>query len=273
MQYGNPKYPYHYKHLVIVHGIGDQVPNETSLNFMNQLLRALPNGQGFTLQVDNLIESVDDVKTQAPGKPDRTYRPAFAVFVSDAAQCNFVIGFSEVYWQHITNGYLQKFQGSPPVPIFVWAHSINTRFLREGWQFHTAREAIDNLEKLLGLTQKLALIYKKADVLARVLHRFLGDVQMYAESDAIREEINQRFCSVLERVPAFAAEKMSLFQGARFQPEEPEIYVVAHSEGTVVSYNSLVEAAGRGDDWLKYLSFAQINDNELRPKQGEEPRG
>src|SRR5262249_51761452 len=32
MQLGNPKYPYRYKHLVIVHGIGDQVPNETSLN-------------------------------------------------------------------------------------------------------------------------------------------------------------------------------------------------------------------------------------------------
>jgi hypothetical protein len=95
MQLGDPKYPYRYKHLVIVHGIGDQVPNETSLNFMNQFLRALPRGQGFELQVDNLIESVDDVRTQSPGKPDRTYRPAFVVFVSDAAQCNFVIGFSE----------------------------------------------------------------------------------------------------------------------------------------------------------------------------------
>jgi hypothetical protein len=158
-----------------------------------------------------------------------------------------------VYWQHITNGYLEKFHGAPPVPIFVWAHSINTRFLREGWKFHTAREVIDNLERLLGLTQKLALIYKKADVLVRVLNRFLGDVQMYAESDVIRGEINQRFCSVLERVPTFAAEKMSLFKDASFQPQEPEIYVVAHSEGTVVSYNSLVQAAGRGNDWLKYI--------------------
>ena len=42
------------------------------------------------------------------------------------------------------------------MPIFVWAHSINTRFLREGWKFHTAREVIDNLERLLGLAQKLA---------------------------------------------------------------------------------------------------------------------
>ena len=27
------------------------------------------------------------------------------------------------------------------------------------------------------------------------------------------------------------------------------------------------------DAMLTYLSFAQINDNELRPKQGEQPRG
>src|SRR5262249_46672661 len=97
MQLGDPKYPYRYKHLVIVHGIGDQVPNETSLNFMNQFLRALPRGQGFELQVDNLIESVDDVRTQSPGNPDPPPPPGFVVFASTAAKCNLVIVFTEVY--------------------------------------------------------------------------------------------------------------------------------------------------------------------------------
>jgi hypothetical protein len=35
MPLSNPALPYTDKHIVVVHGIGDQLPNETALGFMN----------------------------------------------------------------------------------------------------------------------------------------------------------------------------------------------------------------------------------------------
>src|SRR5216684_8514680 len=80
---GNLDYPYTHIHICVVHGIGNQVPNETALNFMNHCLRALPQGSGYSVEVDNLIESVDDVSSAAPANaPSRSFHPAFLVFTS-----------------------------------------------------------------------------------------------------------------------------------------------------------------------------------------------
>jgi hypothetical protein len=214
----------------------------------------LPLGDGCSVEVDNLIDSVDDVRFKPkPGAPDRSFHPSYFVYVDKRAGRNCIVGFSEVFWQHITNKYLGNFAGGPPIPIFTWAHSINTRFLRHGAEFHIAQEGIDSLETMLQLMRKLGIILKKADRFVKILDRFLGDVEMYAESDDIRGDINRRFASVLSRVPNFAKENMAAIGPVEFTSTEPEIYVVAHSEGTVVAYNSLVEAAQRGDSWFRLV--------------------
>src|SRR5258707_779088 len=219
-----------YKHLVIVHGIGDQVPNETSVNFMNNLLRALPEGPEYALKVHNLITTVDP-----PGGKQK-FRPAFAEFDHPGGKC--VIGFSEVYWQNITHGVLGEFQGGTPVPMFVWAHSLNTRLMTK--DFYRARDVISNLETLLGIVDKLATIFKRAEVFMRILNRFVGDVQMYAESTDIRNLVDAEFERVLARVQRDAdgaGRELAMDLGP------PEVYVIAHSEVTLLSYSSLVKAA------------------------------
>jgi len=255
---GNPAYVYSHIHICVVHGIGDQMPNETALNFMNNFLRALPQGSGYKIEVDNLIESVDDIRDDpAPGKPPRSFHPAFLVFTSDHERRNYVIGFSEVYWQNITNAYLAKNDGAPPIPIFIWAHSVNTRMLNDTSAFKSApstfkkvRKVIDDLEKLLGLLKKLAVIFKETETFLRILNRFAGDVQMYAESDEIRGEINERFRSVMSRTRDFACRTVNRLPGAGFDSTSPKVYVVAHSEGTVVAYSTLVEAAQKNEPWF-----------------------
>jgi hypothetical protein len=230
-----------YKHLVIVHGIGDQAPNETSINFMNNFFRALPTGKGYKLRVYNLITTVDPPEAKV-----KTFRPAYATYQQPNGN-NCVIGFSEVYWQDITNKVLKKFDKQTPIPMFVWAHSINTRIM--GKHYYMVRDAISNLESLLGIVDNLAVILKRVALFMRVLNRFVGDVQQYVESTDIRDEVDARFASVLEQVQndanAIAA------QGELNEAlSAPEIYVVAHSEGTVVSYSSLVRAAINGVSWL-----------------------
>src|SRR5439155_8377726 len=125
------------------------------------------------------------------------------------------------------------------------AHSVNTRLFHGGPRFRTAREAIDNLETMLDLIKRLAVIYKKSGQLAYILERFLGDVEMYVESRDLRDDINQRFMDILERDEAISDEVAWLLTRHNQENcfDRRDIYVVAHSEGTVVAYYSLVQAA------------------------------
>jgi len=239
------EFKHQYKHIVVVHGIGDQEPNETVLHFMNQFARVLPCGTGYKVEPDNLIEGVDEIvarKSKArEGERRSSFRPAFLVFTDENAGVKHVFGFSEVYWQPITNGYLKDNEWHLPIPIFTWAHSINTRLLGPDGDLAKWRSAIDNMEALLKVVKKISILSKKARDFVNITETFLGDVQFYAESDVIREEINYRFLSVLARISSFCEATRRKLGTPTF--EKREIYVIAHSEGTVVSYSSLVQAA------------------------------
>jgi hypothetical protein len=226
----------HYKHLVIVHGIGDQLGNETSISFMNEFVRVLPPEIRGTVEVHNLVERIDF-------KEGAAARPAYVTFSAKGE--DYLLAFSEVYWQPVPNDYLNDNNGNPPVPAFVWAHSINTRLLKGGPKYKTARSVIENLETMLGLLKRLAMIYKKSGILAGIVNKFLGDVQMYVESEDLREKINQRFLSVLRNVGFMRADISRRIKETddKTLEEGTDIYIVSHSEGTVVSYNSLVKAA------------------------------
>src|SRR5262249_26576559 len=273
---------YRYKHIVVVHGIGDQAPNETALGFMNELTRVLPQDASSRLTVLNLVESVDRL-TAPPaekGTPPRSkaFQPANIVYAreeSGITEVN-VVGFSEVYWQPIAEYYIKENGGNLPIPIFTWARSITNRLPMRIYDFAQWRSAIENLEKILKLLKSLAFISDQTKLFAHVTEKFLGDVQLYAESDTIRQKINEQFFHVLARVEQFAKQSTDNIRKSRDQLdslrqrgagsllpdardtssyaylddfeqfkefESREIYVVAHSEGTVVAYNSLVQAA------------------------------
>lgn len=292
---------YTYKHIVIVHGIGDQAPNETALNFMNGLIRALPEGNRYSVEVHNLIESVDEIQkaktveedpiskltrvllkkedgtretedkqAAEPVRPRRSFCPAYIIFKDTNQKTNYVIGFSEVYWKHIPDDYIKNNSGLP-IPLFTWAHSVNTRFLgKDKASLNEAREAIDNLEKMLRLIKMLGRIYKQSERFAFITERFLGDVQVYAESDDIRQQINDRFLNVMSRLGGFIDSARDRLKEDRdalpgFQEfDDREVYIVAHSEGTVVSYNCLVQGAivaeGKGQHTEK--GAAELFDGE-----------
>jgi len=268
-----------FKHIVVVHGIGDQKSNETVIGFMNEFIRSMPDDIRKEVDIHNLLSErmrAAIVAHTHPGEQDGALKravghhlePAYLTIGKKGCPPDYAIAFSEVYWQPVTNKYLVD-NVQPPIPIFTWAHSVNTRLFHGGPDFRRAREAIDNLEKMLDLIKRLAAIYKKSGELATILERFLGDVQMYVESWQLRQEINQEFFNVLDSDEAVAARILGLLKDHHKEaPERIEkcdwashdIYVIAHSEGTVVSYFSLVQAAAEREDkagkhkWLDRVS-------------------
>jgi len=225
----------HYKHIVIVHGIGDQSLNETAVNFINEFCRTLPDRKDCDIKVFNLVSRVAD--RLEPGETD----PAYLVFTIPGHR--YFIAFSECYWQPITEKYIKDHDNHLPVPVFTWAHSINNRIRGEkrGNQgLATWREAITNVETILNLLRKLAVISKKAEILHWVLLKFMGDVQMYTEAPGVHAEINIEFNNTLADV-AKVREKIHQKEGVRF--DTAATYLVCHSEGTVVAWKCLVHAA------------------------------
>lgn len=295
---------YHYKHIVVVHGMGNQAPNETCLGFMNEFIRALPrNCKGKTcaektcaektctektcaekkenkycVEVHNLISRVQlasedscsvsskNSSGSAQQKPRKSFKPAYLTF-RENSNCH-VISFSEVYWKQIPDSDIRSNDGHLPIPIFTWFRSINTRlFPTADEKFHLSRQVIDNLEKMLRLAKSLFGYFNKSRDFVHLLERSLGDVQMYAESCHIRTKVNKRFLSVMNRIEEFkgnALTKLKEDTGNKCAEllkavPETEIFIVAHSQGSVVAYNSLVTAAeGRRKDPNQHTWFPRI---------------
>lgn len=215
------------KAIVAVHGIGDQYQYETIQAVAYCLCRyygqpaAIPLGR-FHFQA-------------SPGG-----NPRVMVLKSPPdPEIPGTIGFAEVHWADIprklvTEGYTLEESKK-------WAQTIVERLsiqcdgarpvLRpdECAQVQTVLgeliESVAVLERLTFLAEKAGLFTFK---LRQVLEDYLNDVQVVTEFGTYREKILQEFYKVMREV-------------AQWQPDL-EIYLIAHSEGTVIAFLGLLHA-------------------------------
>jgi len=101
---------------------------------------------------------------------------------------------------------------------------------------------VDEIIETVGVLENLLAVADKAGIfkfdLAPLLRDYIGDVQIVADFPMQRDRILYRFHSALGTiVAAVEAHNTKLGNTSR-----PEIYIVAHSEGTVISFLGLLEA-------------------------------
>ena len=157
------------------------------------------------------------------------------------------IGFAEVYWADIPRAIQKK--GYTIEEAKAWAGTVVERIrarygpeLKKQFDFQSEDfrdaanvllemiETIKILANLLFLAEKMG--FPKFD-LDDLLTSYLGDVQLVADFPAKRQKILQRFSDVLD----------ALWKGVLLKQEsKPEIYIVAHSEGTVIAFMALLRA-------------------------------
>ncbi len=154
------------------------------------------------------------------------------------------IGFAEVFWADIPRQVVK--QGDTLEETKAWGASVVSRahaaYVRkvvkdpqlEPADFQLCADVIDEIietvavmEKLLAVTEKMGIF--KFD-LAPLLRDHIGDVQLVAEFGYYRQMIVTRFHSTMAQIIAECG------------GEAPEIYLIAHSEGTVVSFLGLLQA-------------------------------
>ena len=224
------------KILVAVHGIGNQSRFATAQAVASAFCRyydkpsAIPLGRFHTTPPEPLMLDPD----LDPGLADR-------------------IGFAEIYWADIPREVVD--QADTLEGAQAWAKTLVERVrLRQNPstadpKARLSDDDFDMLETVLkeaiqtvDILDRLLLFAKLTALpnfdLKRLLADFLGDVQLVTEFGSIRERLLKQFRDGMDRVH-------------ECHPDA-EIYIISHSEGTVVSFLGLLEAftAQPAPPWL-----------------------
>ena len=225
------------KAIVAVHGIGDQTEYATAKNVVSRfgashgVGMAVPLGRFHDADRGHIIEMV------CPPDPNAMAGLAFA----------------EVYWAGIPREVNKE--GFQLEETKAWGRTISGRLVQRAAMTNNPmpkREhrrlvtVIDEMVETIKILERLNFVASKAGLfsfnLGELLRGFIGDVQIVADFPGRRKEILKRFDNVMKDV-------MKLRQA----DGDVELYVVAHSEGTVVAFLALLKALANPADypWIR----------------------
>ncbi|MDB5958380.1 MFS transporter [Ramlibacter sp.] len=242
------------KIVVAIHGVGDQSHAETIRSVASQFgsrvhppLPLMPLGY-FS------VDGGAKVKVSGLDLPPSRAQDADCAQLQELA----AIGFAEVYWADIPRGAVKA--GDTIEETKAWARTVVSRcegvyrkrqqdadllphdFERVAGVIEEMVESVQVIENLCTVADKMGLF--KFDV-APLLRDYVNDVQVVTEFPALREQIVGRF----HKAMAGIVEEFGSDDGL------PEIYIVAHSEGTVISFMALLQA----------LAGTEVRDPEAAP--------
>ncbi len=231
------------KILVAIHGIGDQIRCETVQAVAYQLCHFYGAPASIPLGRFNAALGFNSGVAAPRGAAD----PAVSAFLLEHPPDPDLperLGFAEVYWANIPRG--------PAADRYTleeskkWARTVVERVRAQDRSRHFAKPRTDEDYRLAGnvieemiettaVLQHLLFLAEKSTFfrfdLNRLLVDFLGDVQVVADFRSLREQILDAFEGVLERTH-------KKYPGA-------ELYVVAHSEGTVIAFLGILRSLCR----------------------------
>ena len=233
------------KVIVAVHGIGDQTRFSTAQQVLSQFSRY--GGQTAAVPLGNFHAEDDS-----------------AVFTSDATEIAG-LGFAEVYWAHIPRKVVdEKYLLEDVQPWVrtvigrVHRHRMAARDLTEADE-RRIEQVLREMLQTIGVLDRLCFLAEKMGIfsfdLKKVLVDFVDDVQIVAEFKRQGGEIGKEFADRM-----LAVHKQ--FEDAK------EIYIVAHSEGTVVTLLGLLAALCDPDNpWISkvrgLMTFGSPIDKHL----------
>ncbi len=171
------------------------------------------------------------------------------------------VGFAEVYWADVPRGVVT--QGDTLEESKAWGRTIVGRaqanyrkqVSQDGCKltdvdFSQVAGVTEEIIEAVALMENLLWLFGKAGLfkfdLAPLLTDYIGDVQLVAEFQSYRRQIVDRFHDAMNKILRYLA--------GRKMPR-PQIYVIAHSEGTVISFLAMLEA----------LSLAKMGNGVVVP--------
>ena len=227
--------------IVAVHGIGSQKRNatvrtvatifaESSLKGTNNLRAPLPLGYFHTdvKDISHVCLLDDPANLSGPLK---------------------TTGFTEVFWADVPQEVAAE--GRTLEETKAWGRAViaraqglcaNKTIKEREPDFTLAAEVLDEIVDAVYVMENLCFLAEKAGVfqfdLKKVLEEYLGDVQLMTEFTYYRNQILGRLHLAMEQI---------YDQQRQLGNPEVRLHIVAHSEGTVVSFLGLLHALSGTD--------------------------
>ena len=231
--------------IVVVHGIGDQDRYATVRSAATRFANSkalLSSGQERPVAPQPLGYFHSEVRSITSVRP-----------LDDAARLQGTdlasIGFAEVYWadiprEAVNDGHTLEETKAWAYTVVARAKGLYDRAHRDPEQhrivppdFALAGEVLEEIIETVYVLENLTFLAQKAGVLTlnlrKVLEDYVGDVQLVAEFRDYSTDIVGRFHRAMESVYA---------QQEKLGNREVRLHIVAHSEGTVVSFLGMLHA-------------------------------
>jgi hypothetical protein len=240
------------KVIVAVHGVGNQVMSETVQKVINRFCRYHGETMGAPLgKIKNLSVQKNPYEPKNGSEETNSSVCLCKPFkMSDLGYDGELgkLSFVEVHWADLARAVDEnRFLLEEPKS---WSKTIVERLpkrYKEAAQLTPKefgairlllREMLETLRTLENLFKVAALAGLFKFDLGVVLNAYLGDVQIVTEFDDVRDTILDRFKNTMENIP-----------------DNSDIYIVAHSEGTVVTLLGLLEAMAdpEAHGWLNQV--------------------
>ena len=270
-------------YVIVVHGIGEQRPNETVLMPINRMAEArkmdadkLPNGSEDFPDQESFV-SMGKVAAQmgtAPG-PGGTYSfagthpwsqfenipikrgEAVETFLATQSNGTADVRFVDMWWADILNDYF-KVSGQGVQP---WTDGVISRLSKQEMDpdEYWIMQMLQQIQETALFAQKVAGLpgVDMADGLNEVLDTTVGDIQIYGENRSVRGRAVRRFHNLMEKLHRHHC-KMHGIEASNngntsYHSKEdnveyiPKYTIVAHSLGTVMSMDAIMYAHVRRD--------------------------
>jgi hypothetical protein len=252
-------------YVIVVHGIGEQRPNETVLPVINRFaeirqgtkdllkkqvvsLGMVTSQSGKPVKIGNRVSfggctPWSEYKFIPKKKPEKPLPPFFGEPARDGANIRFV----DMYWADI----MQEHFADVGQPIKRWGESLIGRLERKQNTLGTEPGTSWVLPVLYNLEETFSLIhtaaYFKVPFLSeKIFKDYLGDIQLYGEYSAIRGEAVKRFHDLFEKIEKHHKKIHGLnddyFQMPTKKIIRPRYTIMAHSLGTLMALEGLIYA-------------------------------
>ncbi len=258
-----PSKPRHY--IIVVHGIGDQKLSETLPPVVNRFAEVRQGRKENFFDIvlpatlsSHSVRSETDMHgwTEFRGIPvddNGCYEDFDGTAPTESAGENF--RFVELYWQDILRRHHNKVASKTD----VWAKamlaklhdpSITPQDWLPSWVLPMLRSIVN-----VAVPLKTIIGFKNKDLSEHVFEDFLGDVHLYGDYARTRGESVRHFHAVLEKIVLFdfldwrirelTVAKINHEKIKYNGYQKPKISIIAHSLGSIMSFDALVYAFAR----------------------------
>jgi hypothetical protein len=250
-------------YVIVVHGIGEQRPNETVLPVINRFAEIRQNAKdmvkkqvvslgmvtsqsGKPVKIGNRVSfggctPWSEYKYIPKRKPEKPLPPFFGEPARDGSNIRFV----DMYWADI----MQSHFNDVGQPVKRWGESLIGRLERKEATSGMDESAswvlpvLYNLEETFSLMHTAAY-FKVPFMSEKIFNDYLGDIQLYGEYSAVRGEAVKRFHELFEKIESHHKKihqtDDDYFQAQTQKTIRPRYTIIAHSLGSLMAMEGIM---------------------------------